>query len=119
MIELNSITQQDFLNREWVQKLKSIGYDMSDAKYIIAKDKLSKYDDEPDLTDYIWYKDSSAEVYDVCPTYSVSEMYTLLSNRLSVFTLHDNMVQEGVDNGKSLIDVLASLLIRCTTNFWI
>ena len=37
MIELNSKTQQDFLNREWVQKLLDAGVDMSDAKYIIAK----------------------------------------------------------------------------------
>ena len=74
MIELNSKTQQDFLNREWAQKLIDAGVDMSDSKYIIAKDKLSKYDDEPDLTDYIWYKDSTAEVYDVCPTYTTAEL---------------------------------------------
>jgi hypothetical protein len=74
MIELNSKTQQDFLNREWVQRLLDAGVDMSDAKYIIAKDKLSMHDDEPDLTDYIWYKDFTAEVYDVCPTYSTAEL---------------------------------------------
>jgi hypothetical protein len=74
MIELNKKTQQDFLNREWIQRLLDAGVDMSDAKYIIAKDKLSMYDDEPDLTDYIWYKESTAEVYDVCPTYTVSEL---------------------------------------------
>ena len=74
MIELNSKTQQDFLNREWVQRLLDAGVDMSDAKYIIAKDKLSMYDGEPDLTDYVWYKDSTVEVYDICPTYTVSEL---------------------------------------------
>ena len=34
MIELNSKTQQDFLNREWVQRLLDAGVDMSDAKYL-------------------------------------------------------------------------------------
>lgn len=74
MIELNNKTRQDFLDREWVQKLQDAGVDMSDAKYIIAKDKLSKFDDEPDTTDYIWYKDSSAEVYEEVPTYATFEM---------------------------------------------
>ena len=37
MIELNSKTQQDFLNREWVQKLLDAGVDMSDAYYGIAR----------------------------------------------------------------------------------
>ena len=37
MIELNSKTQQDFLNREWVQRLLDAGVDMSDAKYCICK----------------------------------------------------------------------------------
>ena len=74
MIELNKKTQQDFLNREWVQRLLGAGVDMSDAKYIIAKDKLSMNDDEPDLTDYVWYKDSTAEVYDICPTYTTAEL---------------------------------------------
>ena len=74
MIELNRKTRQDFLDREWVQKLLDACIDMSDAKYIIAKDKLAMYDDEPDLTDYIWLKDSTAEVYDEIPTYSTAEL---------------------------------------------
>lgn len=74
MIELNEKTKEDFLSREMVAELLNAGIDMSDAKYIIAKDKLSMYDDEPDLTDYVWYKDSSAEVYDVVPTYTVTEL---------------------------------------------
>ena len=41
MIELNKKTQQDFLNREWVQKLLEAGVDMSDAKYYIS------YEDSP------------------------------------------------------------------------
>ena len=84
MIELNEKTQQDFLNREWVQKLLDAGVDMSDAKYIIAKDKLSMNDDEPDLTDYVWYKDSTAEVYDVCPTYSTAELLYKLNEWPSI-----------------------------------
>lgn len=36
MIELNKKTQQDFLNREWVQRLLDAGVDMSDAKYYIV-----------------------------------------------------------------------------------
>ena len=84
MIELNKKTQQDFLNREWVQKLIDAGIDMSDAKYIIAKDKLSMNDDEPDLTDYVWYKDSTAEVYDVCPTYSTAELLYKLNEWPSI-----------------------------------
>jgi len=38
MIELNEKTQQDFLNREWVQRLLEAGVDMSDAKYYIVYD---------------------------------------------------------------------------------
>ena len=84
MIELNNKTQQDFLNREWVQRLLDAGIDLSDAKYIIAKDKLSMHDEEPDLTDYIWYKDSTEEVYDVCPTLSVSEILAMLPEEASI-----------------------------------
>jgi hypothetical protein len=84
MIELNKKTQQDFLNREWVQRLLDAGVDMSDAKYIIAKDKLSMNDDEPDLTDYVWYKDSTAEVYDICPTYSTAELLYKLNEWPSI-----------------------------------
>jgi hypothetical protein len=97
MIELNSKTQQDFLNREWAQKLMNAGVDMSDGKYIIAKDKLSMHDDEPDFTDYIWYKDSTEEVYDVCPTLSMSE-------------LHEKMLSYKVT--KPLINILAEELIE-------
>lgn len=43
MLELNSKTQQDFLNREWVQKLLDAGVDMSDAKYSIGGYLLWKY----------------------------------------------------------------------------
>ena len=56
MIELNKKTQQDFLNREWVQRLLDAGVDMSDAKYVIAKDLEFPWVGATD-TDYIYYKD--------------------------------------------------------------
>lgn len=37
MIKLNKKTQQDLLNREWVQRLLDAGVNMSDAKYVIAR----------------------------------------------------------------------------------
>ena len=85
---------------------------MSDAKYIIAKDKLSMNDDEPDLTDYVWYKDSTAEVYDVCPTYTVSELLYKLRNRYgmySIFNCYKNLEADNI----SIIETLASFLIQC------
>ena len=141
MIELNKKTRQDFLDREWVQRLLDAGVDMSDAKYIIAKDKLSMYDPEPDLTDYIWYKDSTAEVYDVCPTYSTAELLYKLhewiwptiddveySGGLKVskdapfyfayYNLHeqgkdDHLTEEFFAEFEYPIESLASLLIQC------
>lgn len=97
MIELNDRTKEDFLSRELVVELLNAGIDMSDAKYIIAKDKLSMYDDEPDLTDYVWYKDSSAEVYDVVPTYTVTELQRKVRND---------------DKWKGDIEFLANLLMK-------
>ena len=111
MIELNEKTQQDFLNREWVQKLLDAGVDMSDAKYIIAKDKLSMYDDEPDLTDYVWYKDSTAEVYNVCPTYTVSELLYKLRNRYGMYTIFNCYRNLDADN-TLIIESLASILLQ-------
>ena len=77
MIELNKKTQQDFLNREWVQRLLDAGVDMSDAKYEILKtvdtnqeyiNYCGKYD--PDCGKYI----NGIEVTDKLPTYTVSEL---------------------------------------------
>ena len=77
MIELNNKTQQDFLNREWVQRLLDAGVDMSDAKYEILKtvdtsqefiNYCGKYD--PDCGKYI----NGIEVRDKLPTYTVSEL---------------------------------------------
>lgn len=92
MITLDNSTSKDFLNREQVQRLIDAGVDMSDARYIIAKDWLSKYDPEPDLTDYVWYKETTAEVYDACPTYSYSELMDKLQG-LSIEELTDIIVK--------------------------
>ena len=89
MIELNSKTQQDFLNREWVQRLLEAGVDMSDAKYF-----LHKYSEEG--SDYVlcyYEEDAIKEIeesnnkcreriynrikkknYKTLPTYTVSEL---------------------------------------------
>ncbi len=69
MIELNKKTQQDFLNREWVQKLLDAGVDMSDAKYRIYNAFNGK--------DYITLKSQliSYKTADhIIPTYTVSEL---------------------------------------------
>jgi hypothetical protein len=67
MIELNSKTQQDFLNMEWVQRLLEAGVDMSDAKYCIGRTFRG---------DYIAYKDGAYNetLQDIIPTYTVSEL---------------------------------------------
>ena len=67
MIELNSKTQQDFLNREWVQRLLDAGVDMSDAKYNITG--IGK-------EDYIILASSIPDnvLGDYVPTYTVSEL---------------------------------------------
>ena len=67
MIELNKKTQQDFLNREWVQKLLDAGVDMSDAKYCIVDVRG---------TDVVCYNKPKDIVDDQkpVPTYTVSEL---------------------------------------------
>ena len=77
MIELNKKTQQDFLNREWVQKLLDAGVDMSDAKYCIYR--LGSKDFIYYLPSFLAAEDTDDE-YDnsYLPTYTVSElMYKL------------------------------------------
>lgn len=73
MIELNSKTQQDFLNREWVQKLLDAGVDMSDAKYCICK-----HIEPTELKgDYVYLREdehNNCYTIDVIPTYTVSEL---------------------------------------------
>lgn len=93
MIELNSKTQQDFLNREWAQRLLDAGVDMSDAKYCILHAISEDGDFELDFIrdideifrDDILEDSNSAlykEGYYICgyycknpmPTYTVSEL---------------------------------------------
>ena len=69
MIELNKKTQQDFLNRDWVQRLLDAGVDMSDAKYIIlsvgGNDKIA-------LADIVTEEEKNK--YRIVPTYSTAEL---------------------------------------------
>lgn len=80
MIELNSKTQQDFLNREWVEKFLKAGVDMNDAKYFICSN-FSK--DAPQ--DYVALKSSyptwkDPKLFDSpVPTYTLSELLLKLN----------------------------------------
>ena len=71
MIELNKKTQQDFLNRKWVQRLLDAGVDMSDAKYCIGKGISSGID-------YVLLRTEADKHYTFnglpVPTYTVSEL---------------------------------------------
>lgn len=74
MIELTKRTRQDFLDREWVQKLLNAGVDMSDAKYCIERVNGIDY------VEYIgYYKDiKPVGSLSMVPTYSTAElMYKL------------------------------------------
>ena len=76
MIELNEKTQQDFLNREWVQKLLDAGVDMSDAKYALYRLK----DATSDIIVYqgTYFADdryyNGIKVENIVPTYTASEL---------------------------------------------
>lgn len=84
MIELNKKTQQDFLNREWVQKLLDAGVDMSDAKYFICSLRYGSFDKVPNIQialkeELPWVKDMPGHLpalqYNwACPTYTISEL---------------------------------------------
>jgi hypothetical protein len=86
MIELNEKTQQDFLNREWVQRLLDVGVDMSDASYYIVEEPSFKGDIVTTLSsiDRQWTLEevgrSSLSLKDYInkfkgvPTYTVSEL---------------------------------------------
>lgn len=73
MIKLDKKTQQDFLNRKWVQELLNAGVDMSDAKYFICKHLEST-----ELKgDFIYYKTdikNNDYIIDSIPTYTLSEL---------------------------------------------
>ena len=86
MIELNKKTQQDFLNREWAQKLLNAGVNMSDASYYIVEEPSFKCDIVTTLSsiDRKWTLEevgrSSLSLKDYInkfkgvPTYTVSEL---------------------------------------------
>ena len=73
MIELNFKTQQDFLNREWVQKLLDAGVDMSDAYYGIGRDKMHGNRDKIFFL-HMWGLEDTENFTDKIPTYTVSEL---------------------------------------------
>ena len=73
MIELNRKTQQDFLNREWVQRLLDAGVDMSDAYYGIARDTTHGNRDKIFFI-HMWGLEDTESFTDKIPTYTVSEL---------------------------------------------
>ena len=74
MIELNKKTQQDFLNREWVQRLLDAGVDMSDAKYRIITVSKTGMDYILLSTRLHEREDWLDKITDNIPTYTVSEL---------------------------------------------
>ena len=70
MIKLNKKTQQDFLNREWVQRLLDAGVNMSDAKYVIAR--MAPNDERIAL--WSEFEEGEEGYYSCVPTYTVSEL---------------------------------------------
>ena len=74
MIELNKKTQQDFLNREWVQRLLDAGVDMSDAKYRIITVSKTGMDYIILSTRLHEREDWLDKITDNIPTYTVSEL---------------------------------------------
>jgi hypothetical protein len=71
MIKLTTKTQQDFLNREWVQKLLDAGVNMDDAKYFITNNGGDYIIGSEEVKDCgpIWKKE-----HQIVPTYTVSEI---------------------------------------------
>ena len=76
MIELNKKTSQDFLNREWVQKLLDAGVDMSDAKYGLIHNPYFHSDSVYYFNEGVKskYYINGRMVTDILPTYTVSEL---------------------------------------------
>jgi hypothetical protein len=90
MIELNEKTQQDFLNREWVQRLLDIGVDVSDAKYCIIRKQDNK--------DYIA---ALADLFsikgEVTPTYSTAELLYKLNEWPSIKLPDEKLIGARLD----------------------
>ena len=93
MIEFNDKTKQDFLDREWAQRLLDAGVDMSDAKYFICSLTIgspvkSGENIQVALEEELpWIKDMPGHLpalqYNwACPTYTVSELLAKLPNHI-------------------------------------
>lgn len=100
MIELNEKTQQDFLNREWVQKLLDAGVDMSDAYYGIARDTMHGNRDKI-FCIHLWGLEDTESFVDKIPTYTVSEL---------IYKLHEWMFPNKEEENP--IELFARLLIQ-------
>ena len=76
MIELNKKTEQDFLNRKWVQNLLDAGVDMSDAKYCLYHPNEGGGDYITDIKVIRKIEEEEKENarWDYVPTYTVSEL---------------------------------------------
>lgn len=85
MIELNEKTRQDFLNREWVQRLLDAGVDMSDAKYmIITLNNDYVVTKELLKNDKVAAHIVSDETPIITPTYSTAELLYKLNEWPSI-----------------------------------
>ena len=116
MIELNEKTQQDFLNREWVQKLLDVGVDMSDAKYALYRLKDVASDivvyQGTYFADDRYYNGIKVEnMVPIVPTYTVSELLYKLRNRYGMYTIFNCYRNLDADN-VPIIESLASILLQ-------
>jgi len=110
MIELNEKTQQDFLNRQWVQKLLDAGVDMSDAYYGIARDTTHGNRDKIFFI-HMWGLEDTESFTDKIPTYTVSELLYKLRNRYGMYTIFNCYRNLDADN-VPIIESLASILLQ-------
>lgn len=140
MIELNKKTQQDFLGREWVQRLLGAGVDMSDAKYCLVQDNLFKRHEQDKVYVALRKNADKSDFFEdnysvLCSTYTVSELLYKLHERLGKFApicgsidimspssfvcsvdednCHEMLFSTYGDRFQSYIEQLASLLIQC------
>lgn len=135
MIELNKKTQQDFLNRGWVQRLLDVGVDMSDAKYLIVTIPKTGKDYIILSTRLHEREDWLDKVTNTASTYTASELLYKLHECLDKFAsicgsidimsyssfacsvdednCHEILFHIHSGRFQSYIEQLASLLIQC------
>lgn len=108
MIILDENRQKDFLSRKWVEKLIDLGIDVSGNSYILGKDAWAR-DDEGGDEDIVWIEEmeSTDQVYDAIPTFTVSELYAKLGNNSDALQKADFISKE---NNMPLIEALACIL---------